>query len=279
MAAVVVLVVLSVVAVALVRAYAEVDGRFVAEWAGAHGLTLTRGNRPMVWWYLRNARVLRTWGVLGGVTLPPVAMAASGIQGAGGPAVPAGLFAGHLAGALYAEIALRRPVAAGTRTALVDRRDLTSYLPRHLRAAPAVVATATAVLAVLVLRAGGVDPDRRREALVLGLLGPAVAVAIALTQRWLVRRSQPFRARDLVEADDAIRSQSVHQLAGSGTAVLLTLLGAAANVAADSGLPGRAALSMVVVLSWPAAVVSCLFLGHRAWRVRRHIGRTTVAVP
>lgn len=273
------LVVLSVVAVALVRAYAEVDGRFVAEWAGAHGLTLTRGNRPMVWWYLRNARVLRTWGVLGGVALPPVAMAAAGIQGVGGPAVPAGLFAGHLAGALYAEIALRRPVAAGTRTALVDRRDLTSYLPRHLRAAPAVVATATAVLAVLVLRAGGVDPDRRREALVLALLGPAVAVAIALTQRWLVRRSQPFRARDLVEADDAIRSQSVHLLAGSGTAVLLTLLGAVANVAADSGLPGRAALSMVVVLSWPAAVVSCLFLGHRAWRVRRPIGRTTVAVP
>ena len=58
------------VLVVLSRAYGDVDDDFLVEWSRAHGLRLTPTNQPMVRWYLRNARVLRTWGALAGIFLP-----------------------------------------------------------------------------------------------------------------------------------------------------------------------------------------------------------------
>ncbi len=197
------LVPLALAGVFLGRAYADVNDGFFREWARAHALTLTPENRPMVWWYLRSARVLRTWGVVGGVLLPPLARSALGFGGDAG--YPLWIFFGYLAGAVYAELA-----------------------------------------------------------------GLGFAFGLERLERWVVQRPQPFIHPALVDADDAIRAQSVHSIAGSGIATLLILF---SFVSADL------AVSDVQVLRWimwvPAfagfflALVACLFYGHRAWRVRR----------
>ena len=86
---------------------------------------------------------------------------------------------------------------------------------------------------------------------------------------WLVQRPQPFTQPDLVAADDAIRSQSVHSAAGSGLAMLLLCLGTQLIWLAQSDnnvlrwttwLPG--------VARWVVSVGVCLYYGHRAWWVR-----------
>lgn len=269
---------LAIVAVLVARAYAEVNESFVAEWAAAHGLRLTTTNRPLVWWYLRNARVLRTWGVLAGIALPPLLTVALGLAEHGVGTWFWCIFAGHLAGTVYAEVALRRPTPSGTRVATLERREVRQYLPARLRFAPVGVAGLTAALAGAGVAAGELSDGTTRSLVAIGTASAAIVAAIAVGQRWVVTRPQPFTADDLVEADDAIRSQSVHLLAGSGTAVLLALgADALSAVAMDTSPPLSTVTSLVAFAFAPAAIVSCLYYGHRAWRVRRQPAR--VAVP
>ena len=89
-------------------------------------------------------------------------------------------------------------------------------------------------------------------------------------QRWLIERPQPFTDPALLAADDAIRSQSVHSLAGSGIAVLLLLAGTICWAMSASDVQVlRWVMWVPAVLSFLAALYACLYYGHRAWRVRR----------
>jgi hypothetical protein len=93
-------------------------------------------------------------------------------------------------------------------------------------------------------------------------------------ERWIVRRPQPFTSASLVSADDAIRAQSVHTLAGAGLALLLLGL---------SGVFAVLTVSDVDLLTWtmwlPAlaafvlSVRACLDIGQQPWRVRRRLAR------
>lgn len=269
-----------VLAFFLRRAYTDVDDAFVDEWARAHALALTEANRPMVAWYLHTARVLRTWGGAAGLLLPPLIGAALGSKFLEDQLFPL-VYLGYLAGALYAELALVRPSGGGRRQATLVPRELEDYLPRRLLVAQRVLAALVAASAVAVLlvsfeRQGDTfDGSPRPTAAVLGVFAVVLAFTLERLERWLVQRPQPFTAPDLIGADDAIRSQSVHSLAGAGLATLLFLLG---------GTSFALALSDVQVLRWtmwiPALgsfVLSlwvCLYYGHRAWRVRRSAGTT-----
>jgi hypothetical protein len=79
-------------------------------------------------------------------------------------------------------------------------------------------------------------------------------------ERWLVRRPQPFTDPELVAADDAIRAQSIHAVAGAGLALLLL---AGCGVALVLGAPAVAAVALVL------ALLACRDIGEGAWRVRR----------
>ncbi len=268
---------LIILLVVLRRAYTEIDDDFVAEWARAHALDLNPQNRPMVAWYLRTARILRTWGVVGGVFLPPLVVSS---LGGAGDANPIWMFAGYLVGALYAELSLVRPVATGPRSATLVPRELDDYLPRRLLWTQRGVGLITAAggLVALVVPYGGrspwfEQPDR--------LLGAIVVVAAVLglglerLERWLVQRPQPFVDPSLLAADDAIRAQSVHSLAGSGLAVLLLLAGVVAGALAASDVQVlRWTMWIVAGLSLVLAVYACLYYGHRAWRVPRRVTAT-----
>ena len=276
--------VLVVVPLAVIRAYRAADEGVVAEWAGAHDLPLTPENRPMVGWYLRTAGILRAWGAIGGLVLPAAfALAWSGhfevlgIDADGGvnPGDVGWIFVGYLVGALYAEVCLVRPVDPDRRAASLVPRDLDHYLPRRLLWAQrslggAVIAGALVSLALPYdERWTGPSP-----AAVVGFLVWVAVVTVGLEclERWLVRRPQPFTDPSLVAADDAIRSQSVHSVAGSGLAVLLLMF---------AGISVLLASADVALLRWtmwlPALAAALLALGacqlsspgQHGWRVRR----------
>ena len=278
------LVPLLIVAVALSRAIREVDGPFVEEWARAHALTLTPDNRLMVHWYLRTARILRTLGVLAGLLLPPLISAALGFGSDVG--FPVWMFLGYLVGALYAEVSLVRPSDSESPAASLVPRDLSSYLPVRLLAAQRILGgiVALGAVAVAVAPYGDRSPNTMlpHQLLILGfgVAGTAFAFGLERLQTWVVQRPQPFTQPTMVDADDAIRAQSVHSIAGSGLATLLILA---------SSMAAALAVSDVQVLRWtmwvPAsfgvvlALAVCLYYGHRAWRVRRPDAITTGPAP
>jgi hypothetical protein len=95
-----------------------------------------------------------------------------------------------------------------------------------------------------------------------------------------VRRPQPFTEPSLVAADDAIRAQSMHALAGAGLALLLVAL---------SGVFAVLTVSDVGVLTWtmwlPALVAfvlsirACRDISQQPWHVRRRVARPAGAAP
>jgi hypothetical protein len=281
-----------VVPVVLAWAYARVGDELLAEWARAHGVELTPESRPMVARYLRRARVLRTWGVLAGLLLPSlvefavsgrVQLLGFGTDGSAAPyAGPIGAFIGYLVGALCAEVSLARPVDPERRSASLIPRDLADYLPRRLLLVQRALGFA-AVVGVLALGLVPYDPQSAGDPEWPGLLtGAAIFAAFSAgleaLERWLVRRPQPFTSPALVAADDAVRAQSLHSMAGSGLALLLVVC---------SGICVGLAVSDVSILRWtmwlPAVVAlllairACLEIGQRSWRVRRHIARPSSA--
>ncbi|MDX6720464.1 MAG: hypothetical protein QOJ63_2718 [Solirubrobacteraceae bacterium] len=277
---------LAVALVALARAYAGVGDKLLDDWARARGVELTAESRPMVAWYLRTARVLRTWGAIGGAVLPSLVELAwdgrtqvlgFGTDGSAAPyAGPMGAYIGYLVGALYAELSLARPVASTRRAASIVPRELPDYLPRRLLYAQ----RGLALVAVLGLLAIAIVPydttaaEPGRLGLLAGaLLVVAFAAGLERLQRWLVRRPQPFTSPSLVAADDAIRAQSVHALAGGGLALLLALCsGIFVGLAASDVAALRWTMWLPALVAFVLSVRACLDVGQRGWRVRRSLG-------
>jgi hypothetical protein len=265
----------------------------LAHWAQARGLELTPENRPVVARYLRRARVLRICGALAGVLLPTLVellwhgeVVILGFHGDGSAAPYAGpmeAYIGYLLGALAAEISFARPRDPGRRSASLAPRELDDYLPRRLLLAQRALAAAV-VLGILVT--GLVPyPSAAADPVWSALAGGAAffsafAIVLEIVERWVVRRPQPYTSPSLVAADDAIRAQSLHTLAGAGLALLL--LGVSAVFAVLT-------VSDVDLLTWtmwlPAiaafvlSVRACLDIGQRPWRVRRRVDRRAGAAP
>ncbi len=250
--------------VVLYRAYRPAQG-YVEQWAADHALELTPENRGMVARYLRSTRVLRTWGGVAGALLPSLLeFALTGrVQvlgfGTDGDSAPLGfgtIFVGYLVGALYAEVSLARPPAGARRAASLARRELEDYLPRRVLVAQRALAGAGAlgVLAIgLVPYAAAVsNPGLPTLAIVaLGVL--ASGAGLEALERWLVRRPQPFTSPAVVAADNAIRAQSLHALAGAGLALLLLFC-----CGVSLGLQGSEVALLRSVMVVPA--VACLVL-------------------
>jgi hypothetical protein len=118
---------------------------------------------------------------------------------------------------------------------------------------------------------------------VLGLLTGALfvvllAAGLEALERWLVRRPQPFTSPSLVAADDAIRAQSVHSLAGAGLALqLIACSGVFIGLAASDVPFLRWTMWLPALVALLLSIRACLEIGQRAWRVRRPIARPTGA--
>lgn len=208
----------------LVVASRPADERRLTRFAALHRLALTDANRQVVASYLRRARVLRTLGAWLGIVVPMLVTALTRNRfPVGGWEVA---LLGYLVGAAIAEVLVPRPVSAGSRRAALAPRRLTSYLPGWT----------SPTRWVLVLMAGGLAgwyaaawqpgaPQARFGGAVAGFVFcAAVAVGSELLVRAVVRRRQPVVGADLLAADDAIRSSSLHALAAAATASQVLLI-------------------------------------------------------
>jgi len=265
----------------------------LVQWAQARGLELTPDNRPVVAGYLHRARVLRVCGALLGVLLPTIVeliwhgdLVVLGFHSDGSAAPYAGpmeAYIGYLLGALAAELTMARPRDPGRRSASLAPRVLEGYLPRRLLLAQRGLGVAavlgTVVTGLVPYPSAASTPDWSALAAGAALFG-CFTIALEAVERWIVLRPQPFTSASLVAADDAIRAQSVHTVAGAGLALLLLVL---------SGVFAVLTVSDVDLLTWtmwlPAfaafalSVRACLDIGQQPWRVRRGVDRRAGAAP
>lgn len=261
------------------------DAKFVDEWCRAHALVLTDANRPLVVWYLGTAGTLRRIGAVGGGLLCILSGKAFGFESSGPFGWHLWAFVGYLVGALYAELSLVRRTPGGRRVASLVPREVRGYLPARLlwaQRALGALAVVGAGLGIALPRADGFrsfaslgPPDAVLAA--VGLAGGLLGIGLEPLQRWLVRRPQPFTADDLIAADDAIRSQAVHSVSGSGLAVLLLLLSTECLALFSTDVQFfRWTMWAPAFFGVYLSIWACSYYGHRAWRVRRQSTATSV---
>jgi hypothetical protein len=209
--------------------------------ARRHRLTITVDNGNRVIRYLATTRRWRTTGLVAGL-LGSVGWAwwQGGLQFTFLP-----LFAGWFVGALVAEVRLARTSFGTRRAASLESRSPSLYLPRTAWwLGPALAVASVAGAGYAWARTGVWEPT------VWLLAGAAVVIAVVVNrvQARVVGRPQPAEAADVVAADDAIRSRSLHVLTGGGvTLVVYCVLGQLAAVAHLFGEAGSTMQGVVVV--------------------------------
>ena len=106
-----------------------------------------------------------------------------------------------------------------------------------------------------------------------GLGGAAIAVVVELIERRIVARRQSLADITDVEVDDAIRSTSIHMVAGAGLTLLIQFAGPMVAITLVAGIPGDAGgivggVMLVVLLL--LSLVCWMNVAHpTSYRVRR----------
>jgi hypothetical protein len=275
----------ALIALAVARRGFTLDDAYLRAWAASAGVTLTVESRPAVRRYLAWTRRSRTVGGLVGFLAPILYRAASGETSAattsGGAdwSVPL-MIVGYLVGALVAEIVVNRP-RRGTGAALLVPRRLADYLPPYVLRLQRGLAVAAAVLAgVYALLVGRVSPATNGlevpdalEVLAFGVGGAGIALLVETVQRAIVARRQPVGRPDEQLLDDAMRSSSLHVLAGAGVGLLCIVVGGnGAVLAALGGSIGRWVGLAVALGGFAAGISFWLDLAKpHGFRVRRRV--------
>ena len=233
-------------------------GRYSVECSAETSSTLARS--------IRRGRAGRLGGAAIGLSLSPV------LSGLGVSIPNEGLLyglIGYLVGAFVAALIPGLPRTEPRRASLVPRRP-SDYLSRLALLAPTIALGASA-LAVIVYNLEPHQANVTSNGAPVGLLMTAVAAAgTLLGVRVVVGRAQPMTTADLVAADDAMRTQAVHTLAGAGIAV--ALFGTAASLFGMGVTASAQGLQVIGVLGGVAALVGSLVawgLRGAAWRVPR----------
>ncbi len=169
-------------------------------------ITVENGNHVIA--YLGTTRRWRAFGLAAGLVVSVLTDL---------PAVTVNslpLLAGWFAGALIAELRVLPPPSGPRRAALVSPRKLSSYLgplARHILPVSAGIAVVIGVIAPV-------------HTFPWNAAAIVVAIAVMVVQRRVLKRAQPAGSADLIAADDAIRSRSLHVLAAGGAALVLFLV-------------------------------------------------------
>jgi hypothetical protein len=230
----------------------------VERFAQRHRLLVTADNGQRVIDYLATTRRWRAIGLAAGLAaslawqLPQQRIGINWVF----------MLAGWFVGALIAELRVARLTARRSAAVLVAR-SADRYLPAVALWAPPVAAASCLALTVLTAALGlGASASRVAwgQASCLLLAALAVTTAVWAAQRHVLTRAQPVTAPDLTQADNAIRSRSLHALGGSGTALALyCALGLAGVVAV--ALPDLAGVVTV------ANVIAAFAIPLLGWRI------------
>lgn len=259
---------------------------YVDRWAANRGLRLTDANRRLVDAYIKRTRRLRT---IGGATGFLVVVAPGSLymlvdpdSGLGrtlrrlgmGKWFAVSLIVGYLAGALVAELSLARPRDRWRSGAALLPREVKQYVTPWARymlwGLAAILVAAIPLPAILTLEkdSGGVASVARYTG-----LAAAVAVVEGL-QRMIVRRPQSFVDPSMVEADDAVRSSSVHACLGVGLTIVMSLAATVLTEISYDAVVGP--IRWILRVPSIACVFASLFVWlsfgtSYAWAVRRQL--------
>jgi hypothetical protein len=211
--------------------FQKVSRARVEKFARRQSLPITADNGPQVIRYLATTRRWRGSGLLvsiGATVLGPLVVQvfwpdhAPQNVGVNGLA----LFVGWFVGAVIAEWRVSTAATAGPwRAAVLEPRRLGDYVRRPSLVVPA---TACIVLAAFEVFALGFVLARHRDGLapVLGWIALTVVAGtlVVLVGRRVLLRPQRYADADLIAGDDALRSRSLHVLAGCAVAIAGYLL-------------------------------------------------------
>jgi hypothetical protein len=249
-----------------VLALRPVSARELARFTNRYGLELELETSTAVTRSVRRGRTGRLAGAALGLSLYP-ALSAFGV-GIPSQSVVYGLV-GYLVGAFVTSLVPGALVEEVRQASLVPRRPR-DYLPRIALVTPAV-AVVVSTLAVITYV---VEPRRT----VVNFYGSpdglaAAAIAAAATFiaiRVVVARPQPLTTPGLVAVDDAVRTQAVHTLAGSGIAVALFGTGACLLQMGGYAAPGWLHITGIVAgaCAFAGALYAWMFRS-AGWRVDR----------
>jgi hypothetical protein len=247
-------------------------------WARDMGFALTARNEALVRSYITRTRTLRAVGGVAGLVAPIVYVAIAERE----PPMPFdfGLFdalVGYLVGALVAELTVRRPRTEVPTASLVPR-EIADYLPSAVTTTMRASAAIALVLIPLFLWLPHRESDMARVEMLPAILATSmilvVLVSVELLQRLIVGRPQAAVSSDVLVADDAIRSASVHALAGAGIALELLII--------SVEIAGIGFVSDIQVLRWtlPWVGLACFGGSLGAWmRVTRPKDRHVASAP
>ncbi|MGN6332129.1 MAG: hypothetical protein ACTHOD_10805 [Motilibacteraceae bacterium] len=261
------------------RSFRPVQRAEVEAFAGASGLVVTVANGPRVLEAIARTRLWRMVGLLvaGSASAAAVVVRAvrTGVLHVGVEIV-LWLLIGYFLGAVLGELLTARSTSSqGPRSASLRRREMTDYVGGWAVRSPRL-------LAFVGLVAGLAAPALHNRTWWVPAAGIGAAVVWGVTvlvSRFVLERPQQPAAEDLLAADDAIRSRSLHALAATAVGIELWLA-ALAVLGLALTLPGRLGpdaeqhvpplLAVVLVLTVPvSAVVVSRRLARRPFRVVR----------
>ena len=176
-------------------------------------------------------------------------------------------FAGWFVGALIAEVRVAHLAYGIRRAASLVPRTGTAYLPEgYWRLVPRCGILSVAVTLACVAVALRGRPLPVWPTVGWAAAGVVITVTVRLIQRRVLRRPQPVAPPDVLAADDAIRSRSLHVLsAGGATLVLYCVLGQITLLVAALGEPA----TMPIALGYFIAPLYGWYVATRPWPLGR----------
>ncbi|MDQ1680976.1 MAG: hypothetical protein QOI42_1835 [Frankiaceae bacterium] len=252
------------------RSLGPVSRERLSRFAERQRQTITAGNGNLVIAYLATTRRWRATGLLVSLLAGVVVGVRTGRLSVG--ALP--LLSGWFAGAVVAEWRVGRPPAGERRAASLVPRVATAYLPRSARALPLVTAGLSLVVLLVAL-----SLNHRPRALPLRSLALSAAMAVVLAaaarvvERRVVDRSQPLTEPDVLAADDAIRSRSLHVVVGATATLALFCVSSQLSALADAvtDTPDAARLRTLAVVTAFGGLLVGRMAALSPWAVRRHL--------
>ena len=108
--------------------------------------------------------------------------------------------------------------------------------------------------------------------------GASIAVIVEMIERRIVARRQSLTDISDVEVDDALRSTSIHVVAGAGLALLIQFAGSLVALTLAAAIPGEAGgvvAGVMVILTLLLSLVCWITVAHPTrYRVRRALRGT-----